>query len=106
MDCPIHRIVRGFVAQGGDVTRGDGSGGEVGYTMYILLSAPDVLHQSIYGPKFACEKAGLQVTPHRGSIAMANSGGKSPVNTSQFFIVLSADEKALAKLKGKEAPRD
>jgi hypothetical protein len=29
MDCPIHRIVRSFVAQGGDVTRGDGSGGEV-----------------------------------------------------------------------------
>jgi cyclophilin family peptidyl-prolyl cis-trans isomerase len=29
MDCPIHRIVKGFVAQGGDVTRGDGSGGEV-----------------------------------------------------------------------------
>ena len=29
LDCPIHRIVRGFVAQGGDITRGDGSGGEV-----------------------------------------------------------------------------
>lgn len=29
IDCPIHRIVSGFVAQGGDVTRGDGSGGEV-----------------------------------------------------------------------------
>lgn len=29
LDCPIHRIVKGFVAQGGDVTRGDGSGGEV-----------------------------------------------------------------------------
>ena len=28
-DCPIHRIVQGFIAQGGDVTRGDGSGGEV-----------------------------------------------------------------------------
>ncbi|KAK0444550.1 cyclophilin-like domain-containing protein [Desarmillaria tabescens] len=82
--CPIHRVVQGFVAQGGDVTRGDGSGGE-----------------SIYGPKFACEKAGLQTTPSRGSLAMANSGGKNPVNSSQFFIVLSTDEKALAKLKGK-----
>lgn len=30
LDCPIHRIVTGFVAQGGDITRGDGSGGEVG----------------------------------------------------------------------------
>lgn len=35
---------------------------------------------------------------------MANSGGKNPVNSSQFFVVLSADEKALAKLKG-EIPR-
>lgn len=25
----MHRIVKGFVAQGGDITRGDGSGGEV-----------------------------------------------------------------------------
>lgn len=28
-DVPIHRIVKDFVAQGGDITRGDGSGGEV-----------------------------------------------------------------------------
>ncbi|KAJ7723783.1 cyclophilin-like domain-containing protein [Mycena metata] len=86
MGCPIHRIVRSFVAQGGDVTRGDGSGGE-----------------SIYGPKFACEKAGLHVTPRKGSLAMANSGGKSPVSSSQFFIVLADDEKSLAKLAGKYA---
>ena len=29
LECPLHRIVKGFVAQGGDVTRGDGTGGEV-----------------------------------------------------------------------------
>ena len=29
LGCPVHRIVRDFVAQGGDITRGDGSGGEV-----------------------------------------------------------------------------
>ncbi|KAJ8073375.1 hypothetical protein PM082_011649 [Marasmius tenuissimus] len=84
LDCPIHRVVQGFVAQGGDVTRGDGSGGE-----------------SIYGPKFLSEKPGLQASPRRGSLAMANSGGKNPNNTSQFFIVLSDDEKTLEKLKGK-----
>ncbi|KAL0061763.1 hypothetical protein AAF712_011366 [Marasmius tenuissimus] len=83
LDCPIHRVVQGFVAQGGDVTRGDGSGGE-----------------SIYGPKFLSEKRGLQASPRRGSLAMANSGGKNPNNTSQFFIVLSDDEKTLEKLKG------
>ncbi|KAK0473761.1 cyclophilin-like domain-containing protein [Armillaria novae-zelandiae] len=71
--CPIHRVVQGFVAQGGDVTRGDGSGGE----------------------------PVLQTTPSRGSLAMANSGGKNPVNSSQFFVVLSADEKTLVKLRGK-----
>lgn len=30
LNCPMHRIVKGFIAQGGDVLRGDGSGGEVG----------------------------------------------------------------------------
>jgi len=84
LGCPMHRVVKGFVAQGGDIIRSDGSGGE-----------------SIYGPKFPSERAGLQIFPQRGSLAMANSGGKSPNNTSQFFIVLSSDEKALAKLKGK-----
>jgi len=29
LECPIHRIVKGFIAQGGDILRGDGSGGEV-----------------------------------------------------------------------------
>lgn len=28
-NAPIHRVVKDFVAQGGDITRGDGSGGEV-----------------------------------------------------------------------------
>ncbi|KAJ3863323.1 cyclophilin-like domain-containing protein [Lentinula novae-zelandiae] len=84
LGCPIHRVVKGFVAQGGDVTRSDGSGGE-----------------SIFGSRFPSEKAGLQVLPQRGSLAMANSGGKSPNNTSQFFVVLSSDDKIHSKLKGK-----
>ncbi len=39
LDCPVHRIVKGFVEQGGDVTRGDGSGGEVSVMSYNTITA-------------------------------------------------------------------
>ncbi|KAI0086114.1 hypothetical protein BDY19DRAFT_963146 [Irpex rosettiformis] len=55
----VHRIMKDFIAQGGDTTRGDGSGGEL-----------------IYGGKFIDEKEGLKCKVHRGSLAMANSGKK------------------------------
>ncbi|KAG8882079.1 hypothetical protein FRB97_008749 [Tulasnella sp. 331] len=82
VNVPIHRIVKGFIAQGGDVTRGDGSGGE-----------------SIHGPKFADSKEGLKNKFKRGSLAMANSGKNS--NSSQFFVTLADDQTSLAKLNGK-----
>ncbi|CDO77397.1 hypothetical protein BN946_scf184857.g3, partial [Trametes cinnabarina] len=82
LGCPIHRIAKGFVAQGGDITRGDGSGGE-----------------SIYGGKFNDDKAGLKQKMRRGSLAMANSGKNT--NSSQFFVVLTDDESKLAKMNGK-----
>ncbi|CAE6431984.1 unnamed protein product [Rhizoctonia solani] len=78
----IHRVARDFVAQGGDVTRNDGSGGE-----------------SIYGGKFSDAKEGLRAKPEFGSLAMANSGKNS--NTSQFFVVLTNDPAKLAKIAGK-----
>ncbi|KAF8579673.1 hypothetical protein K439DRAFT_1637774 [Ramaria rubella] len=81
LNCPVHRIVNGFIAQGGDITRGDGSGGE-----------------SIYGGKFNDDKEGLKKAVKKGSLGMANSGKNS--NSSQFFIVLAEDHDA-AKLKGK-----
>jgi peptidylprolyl isomerase len=68
--CPFHRIQSGFVAQGGDVTRFDGSGGE-----------------SIYGKKFNDEKDALKLKHDApGVVAMANSGKNS--NSSQFFVTL------------------
>jgi len=82
LDCPVHRIVQGFVAQGGDVTRGDGSGGE-----------------SIYGAKFNDEKDGLKKAIKKGSLAMANSGKNS--NSSQWFVVLTDEESKLKKMAGK-----
>ena len=67
-NCQFHRILKGFVAQGGDFVKNNGSGGE-----------------SVYGKKFKDDAAGLKVKLNqRGMLAMGNSGKNS--NTSQFFI--------------------
>lgn len=61
---PIHRVIDDFMIQGGDITSGDGTGG-----------------QSIYGGTFADENIGWRETDTAGLVCMANRG--KGTNSSQ-----------------------
>jgi len=67
----LHRIIPGFILQGGDFVFGNGSGGE-----------------SVWNKKFKDDPKGLKRRHDRkGVLSMGNSGKNC--NTSQFFFTLS-----------------
>jgi len=84
-NCTFHRIVPGFVIQGGDFTKHNGTGGESIYT--------GTSHGDLWG-NFKDETPFLQHSK-RGLLSMANNGPNR--NGSQFFITL----KPVSYLNGK-----
>ncbi|CUS08161.1 unnamed protein product [Tuber aestivum] len=75
----VHSIIKEFIIQAGDITKGDGTGGASIYANGT---------ETFDSQGFDQENLGWRQIDSAGLLCMANRGG-SKSNTSQFFITLS-----------------
>eukprot|EP00760_Papus_ankaliazontas_P020843 PhM_4_TR18576/c0_g1_i1/m.59956/K09567/PPIH, CYPH; peptidyl-prolyl isomerase H (cyclophilin H) len=78
----FHRVVKGFIIQGGDFVKSDGTG-----------------IASIYNNNKTFEDENFSVPHTTGCLSMASAGPNS--NGCQFFFVTSTDEKVLSSFNKK-----
>ena len=93
----FHRIVKDFVAQGGD-PKGDGSGGtsafgetfedEINADSLDIPTDQKTMLEQVYGYSYRTDIKSHHMTV--GAVAMANRGANT--NGSQFFIVTTKDQ--------------
>jgi cyclophilin family peptidyl-prolyl cis-trans isomerase len=81
----FHRVIPGFMCQGGDITKGDGTLSLALTTQTLTRRALGTGGESIYGVTFKDESFTLK-HDRPGLLSMANSGPDT--NGSQFFVTL------------------